>query len=101
RQRLTVEPELLDLRGTPEVLQLGVDDLVGKVAAQLLARLLEARRLAGSAVLDLDHMPAELGLDRRLAVLTRRQGKSGVGKLLDHVVMAEIAEIAARLSGGV
>src|SRR5258706_4375161 len=46
-------------------------------------------------------MPAECAVNARLAVLTRRQSKGGVGKLHDHVVMAEIAEIAARAAARV
>src|SRR6516164_11435004 len=75
RQRFAVEPELLDLGGAAEVVQLGLEELAREGVAQLLARLLKAWRLAGAAVLDLDHVPAELALDRCLAVLTGRDRK--------------------------
>ena len=101
RQRFAVEPVGLDLGGAAQLLQLRVDDVVRHQLADLLARFLEARRRADAMVFDLDHMPAELGLDRRLGVLARGQREGGVGELLDHVVMAEIAEIAARAAAGV
>src|SRR4029077_19055703 len=47
-------------------------------------------------VFDLDDMPAEFALDRGFAILARGQSKGGIGELLDHVVMAEIPEIATR-----
>src|SRR6202040_727619 len=69
--------------------------------ADLLAGFVKARRSADPMVFGLDDMPAELGLHRRLGILPGGQGKGGVGELLDHVVMAEIAEIAARAGAGV
>src|SRR5262249_32316175 len=78
-QRLAVEPESLDLGSPAQLLQLGVDGVMSDQLAHLLARFLEARRLPGAVVLNLDHMPAELGLHRGLGVLPGGQGKGGVG----------------------
>src|SRR5208337_391147 len=94
RKRFTVEPEGFDLGGTAQLLQLRIDDVVGERLAQLLARLIKSRRLAEAPVLDLDHVPAELGLDGFPGVLARRHREGGIGKRGNHVVMAEIAEIA-------
>src|SRR5207302_10504293 len=96
-----VETVSLHLGRGAQLFQLCVDGIVGHQLADLLTRVVEAGRSGDAMVFDLDDMPAELGLDRRLSVLARRQGEGGVGELLDHVVMAETDEIAARAAAGV
>ncbi|ENN87602.1 hypothetical protein RHSP_63246 [Rhizobium freirei PRF 81] len=61
----------------------------------LVLDLLERRRRSIALVLDLDDVPAEIGLDRRLGVGADRQGECRVFEFLDHAAMAKVAEIAA------
>ena len=56
--------------------------------------LFKLRHRLDALVLDLDHVPAELGL-YRLGNLALFQLESGVGKFRHHLLLAEIAEIAA------
>src|SRR5215469_1512857 len=100
RHRLAVETESLDFCSTVQFLQFGFDSIARHQLTDLLPGFLETRRLAGAVVFDLYDMPPELGLDRRFGVLARWQRKGGIGEFLDHVVMAEIAEIATRLAAG-
>src|SRR3546814_3166241 len=79
------------------------DELPRQPLFDLRTRLLEARRRLVPLVDDLDHMPAELGLDRRGADLPRleREGRRREG--LHHRRAREIAEVAAlrsRRAGG-
>ena len=71
----------------------GLDHLL----AQLVLLLVEARRLRGTVLDHLDHVPAELGLHRgrgNLAIL-QREGDSG--ELRHHVGLFEVAKVAALL----
>src|SRR5260370_21332370 len=101
RQRLAVEPISLDLGGGAELFKFRVECVVRHQLTDLLTGFVKARRSADAVVFDLDDMPAELGLHRRLGVLAGRQGKGRLSEFLYHIVMAEIAKIAARFAAGV
>ena len=93
---LPSSPKVSILASPRNSLTLASIDVARQHMADLLARLLKGRRLFGPAIHDQDHMPAKLGLDRGFGVLPGLQRKSGGGECRDHVVAAEIAEVAAR-----
>src|SRR5882757_3979307 len=91
--------EALDLGGAA---QLGdeVDlRLAHHVAFELGLDLVEFRRLTLALVLDLEDMPAELGLDR-VGHLAFIELEGDRGEFGDHLVLGEIAEVAAVLPAG-
>src|SRR5712671_2099254 len=91
--------EALDLGGAA---QLGdeVDlRLAHHVALELGLDLVEFRRLTLALVLDLEDMPAELGLDR-VGHLAFVELEGDRGEFGDHLVLGEIAEVAAVLPAG-
>ena len=63
--------------------------------AQLVLDLVEFRRRRVAGLLDLDHMPAELRLDRLLGVLSRLQREGSLLEGRHHLPLAEEAEVAA------
>ena len=73
-------------------------DLLRHLLANLLLLLLEGRNVL-ALVQHLDHVPAELGLHGVLADGADRDLEGGVGELLHHRALGEIAEIAAVLLG--
>ena len=68
--------------------------LLGDVARRLVLDLLEGREALGAHALDLDDVPAELGLDR-LGNLALLQLERGLGEFRHHAVLGEPAEVAA------
>src|SRR5438105_4589175 len=70
--------------------------LAGRELLDFPAHLLERRRRAHALVLDLEHMPAELSLDR-VGDLALLQPECDFGKFRHHLVAREKAEIAAAL----
>jgi hypothetical protein len=70
-------------------------------AAQLLLHLLIGRRFLLAAVDELDHMPAELRLDRLAGVGVDLHVEDHGLEFRHHLALAEIAEIAAALGGAV
>ena len=92
--RRAVEIEALDLGVLAQVGDQSDHDLARHLLAQARLGLLE-RRLARAAVQDLDHVPAELGLDRRLGALSGLEGECRLGELRHHLAAAEKAQVAA------
>src|SRR5208282_631343 len=76
------------------------DHVAARLALELVLLLLEGRRGGLAHLLDLDHVPAELGLDRRLRVLTHLEREGGIRELGHHVAALDEAEIAAFGRGG-
>src|SRR5690606_30286761 len=70
----------LDLGAATQPLHFLVDDPAGHLLAQLGLDLLEARRRLLAPVLNQDDVPAELGLDRRLAVVAGPHLEGGLGE---------------------
>src|SRR5260370_3390755 len=90
-----IDVELLDLGARPQL----VEDLRHRLARQFLAdlvrQLLEGGRRRLAAILELDDVVAELGLDRGVGEFALLEGEGGVGELLHHVCLLEPAKIAA------
>src|SRR6188768_3405409 len=61
---------------------------------QLILHLVELRRLAIALVLDLDHVPAELGF-HRIGELALIELERDLGEFRHHLVLGEISKIAA------
>src|SRR5262245_22506948 len=96
-QRLAVRAEAFDLCPRSQRLNILADGLLRQLRVEIFLRLFERDRLGGAAILDLDHVPAELRahwLGRNLAGL---HGEGSIGELLDHVVAAEEAQVATVL----
>src|SRR5258707_8032457 len=98
----------LRLGGLVEALDLGVgaqlgDEIHLRLAGcelfDFAADLVERRRLARALVLDLEYMPAELGLDRARD-LAFFQLESDLREFRHHLVAREITEVAAVLLAG-
>ena len=90
-----VHVELLDLQPLAGAGDGGADTLLNDLLAQLVARLLERRHGRGAALVELDDVPAELGMDGCLGDLARLEREGGVGEFRHHVAFLEEAEIAA------
>ena len=75
--------------------------LAQQVVAQLALDLLDLRRLAHALLFELDDVPAELGLHRRLGDGAGLQGESGRFEGRHHLAAAEEAEVAAVLAARV
>src|SRR5215510_6300181 len=94
RRRRALGVGALDLRTLAELgngLGLGPAHHVG---LDLVLDLLERRNRAVALVLDLDHVPAELRLDR-IRQLALVELERGLGELRHHLILGEVAEIAA------
>src|ERR1700736_674677 len=74
-----VERKGLDLGAAAQLLDLVADDLARDVVGHLVLALLEGRRRGVAAILELDHVPAELRVDRLLGVFALLQLERGVG----------------------
>src|SRR5271156_808739 len=100
RQRLAVGVEELDLGRAVQLRDRVALRLLGDVTRRLILDLLERREALGPDALDLDDVPAELGLDRRgnLAFL---QLEGGLREFRHHAVLGEPAEGAAFASSSV
>src|SRR5438876_9919887 len=68
-----------------------------QIGFELILYLVELRNLAIASVLDLDDVPAELGL-HRVRELANGQRKGDFGEFRYHLVAGEVAEIAALAS---
>src|SRR3546814_12059187 len=85
----------------PGVLAQVVVDRGGRLLLQLAAELrldrFLGRRLGHGALLDLDDVPAELGLHRRLGVAADLHGEGGSGELRHHIAGLEGSSEARRV----
>src|SRR5579883_1570076 len=97
RHGRAVEGEGLDLRLAAQRLQLLADGFAGDLVGERLLAVLEGGRRRLAAVIDLDDVPAELRVHGRLRVFPLLQLEGGLGEFRQHLVLGEIAEIAARL----
>src|SRR5215471_5269659 len=108
RSRLSATALFLRLGRFVEALDLCIDPQLGDEIHLRLARgelfdlapnLVKRRRLAHALILDLENMPAELGLDRsrHLALL---QSESDLGEFRHHLVAGKVAEVPAILLAG-
>ena len=86
--------EALDGRRFAQILdQFGLR-LVGDEILDLAVHFVEGRRRLGALILDLDDVPAELRMDR-IGNLSLVELERGFGEFGHHLVLGEVAEIAA------
>src|SRR5215468_5803323 len=86
--------EALDLRALAQLADELALRFAREIGLDLVLHLVELRRLLGALVLDLDDVPAELRL-HRVGELARIHLERHLGELGHHLILGEIAEIAA------
>src|SRR5262245_55712445 len=92
--RRAVDVEQPDRGTLADVREEGGNDLARELLTQLRLLLLEGRD-GLAPVHDLDHVPAELRLDRLVTDRAGRDRERGLGELGHHRLAPEIAEVAA------
>src|SRR5262245_1360063 len=92
--------EALDLRALAQLADELALRFAREIGLDLVLHLLELRRLLGALVLDLDDVPAELRL-HRIGELARIHLERDLGELGHHLILGEIAKIAAFGGAGI